>query len=86
MLREDVVQAVVDGKFSVHSVASIDEALQVLTGIEAGQKREDGTYPPNSINGRVMARLREFAERLKEAKEDEEQPETPETAEEEEQS
>jgi predicted ATP-dependent protease len=66
MLREDVVQAVKDGQFAVYSVASIDEALELLTGVEAGDRREDGTYAPESLNGRVLARLGEFAERLRE--------------------
>ena len=67
MLREDVVQAVQAGSFGVYSVSSLDEALELLTGVEAGAKREDGTYPPESINGRVLARLRQFGERLRES-------------------
>lgn len=63
MLREDVVQAVRDGKFHVYGVAGVDEALELLTGIPAGQKGADGTYPPGSINALVQARLSEFAER-----------------------
>ena len=67
MLREDVVQAVKDGSFVVHSISTIDEAMELLTGVEAGTRRKDGTFPPESINGRVMARLREFGERLRES-------------------
>ena len=66
MLREDVVQAVKEGNFSVHAVATIDEALELLTGVPAGEKQPDGHYPPGSINGRVMARLTEMGERLRE--------------------
>jgi lon-related putative ATP-dependent protease len=64
MLREDVVEAVRDGRFKVYSISTIDEALELLTGVEAGQKGPDGTYPPESINGRVQAQLTRFAERL----------------------
>jgi lon-related putative ATP-dependent protease len=63
MLREDVVQAVRDGKFRVCAVESIDEALELLTGLPAGERTAEGTYPPGSINARVQDRLREFAER-----------------------
>jgi lon-related putative ATP-dependent protease len=64
MLREDVVEAVRDGRFKVYSVSNIDEALELLTGLHPGSKQEDGLYDPDSINGRVLARLRAFAERL----------------------
>ena len=63
MLREDVVRAVRDGKFRVFAVDSVDEALELLTGLPAGQKGADGTYPPGSINALVQARLVDFAER-----------------------
>ncbi len=65
MLREDVVQAVQDGKFAIHSVSTLDEALEALTGVPAGEKQADGSYPPDSINGRVMKRLAEMAENLR---------------------
>ena len=45
MLREDVVQAVDEGKFAVHAVSTIDEALELLTGVPAGEPGEDGTLP-----------------------------------------
>jgi lon-related putative ATP-dependent protease len=66
MLREDVVEAVKAGRFHVYSVATVDEALELLTGVPAGEKGPDGEYPPDSLNGRVMARLRQFTERLRE--------------------
>ena len=66
MLREDVVEAVRSGRFHVYSVATVDEALELLTGIPAGKKRPDGEYPPDSINGRVMKRLREITESWRE--------------------
>ncbi len=66
MLREDVVEAVREGQFHVYSISTIDEALELLTGVEAGVKQPDGSYPPESINGRVQATLVRFAERLRE--------------------
>ena len=66
MVREDVVQAVQDGQFRIHAIETVDEALELLTGLPAGEKREDGTYPSDSINGRVAARLLQISERLRE--------------------
>jgi len=67
MLREDVVQAIDEGKFAVHAVNDIDEALELLTGVPAGQPGEDGRYPPDTINGMVQQRLEEIASRLRES-------------------
>jgi predicted ATP-dependent protease len=66
MLREDVVQAVQDGRFHIHAIETVDEALELLTGVPAGRKQEDGTYPADSVNGRAAARLKQIAERLRE--------------------
>jgi lon-related putative ATP-dependent protease len=67
MLREDVVDAIRDNKFRVFSVETVDEALELLTGIQAGSKGKDGEYPADSLNGRVLARLRLFGEALRAA-------------------
>ncbi len=65
MLREDVVQAVRDRKFTIHSISNIDEALELLTGVAAGSPASDGSYPPGSLNYRVVARLAEIAQQLR---------------------
>lgn len=57
MLREDVVEAVEGGDFHVYAVNTIDEALELLTGASAGVPDEEGNFPPDSVNGRVKARL-----------------------------
>ncbi len=57
MLRSDVVQAVADGQFHVYPVETIDEGIELLTGVPAGQPDEDGKYPAESVNGQVQARL-----------------------------
>jgi predicted ATP-dependent protease len=64
MLRPDVVEAVREGTFHIYAVQSIDEGIELLTGMPAGVK-ENGTYPPNTINHRVEQRLKEFADGLK---------------------
>ncbi len=66
VLREDVVEAVRQGRFKVHAISSVDDAIELLTGVPAGEKLADGTYPAASINGRVMAKLQLISERLRE--------------------
>lgn len=61
MLRADVVEACAEGRFHVHPVASVDEAIETLTGIAAGSPGADGSLPAGSVNQRVEARLAEFS-------------------------
>jgi predicted ATP-dependent protease len=62
MLREDVVAAVREGRFNVSTIKTVDEGIALMTGLEAGQKGADG-FGAATVNGRVAARLRAFAER-----------------------
>jgi lon-related putative ATP-dependent protease len=62
MLRQDIIDAVENGDFNIYAVRTVDEALTLLTGAEAGGRGDDGTYPEDSVNGRVAAKLLEFAE------------------------
>lgn len=61
MLKKEVVQAIAEKQFSVYLVSTVDEALSLLTGLEAGERDSEGVYPENSINGRVEATLLRFA-------------------------
>ena len=65
MLREEVVDAVRDGKFHIYAVKTIDEGIEVLTGVSAGERQKDGTYPEGTINYSVDNHLKGMAERLK---------------------
>jgi predicted ATP-dependent protease len=65
MLKEEVVEAVRAGKFHVWPVGTIDEGIEILTGIEAGQQLDVGSFPEGSINDRVNHRLLEYAENLR---------------------
>jgi len=65
MLRRDVVEAVEQGKFRIYAVGSIDEGIEVLTGVPAGQRDSEGHYPASSVNGLVEKQLKEYSERLK---------------------
>jgi len=66
MLKEEVVDAVKTGVFHIHSVKTIDEGIEILTGVTAGARKIDGTFEEGTVNYRVDRRLREMAERLKE--------------------
>ena len=65
MLREDVVEAVRDGRFAVYAAADIDEAATILTGIVAGERDAEGKFPEGSINRRVEDRLIAYAQSRK---------------------
>ena len=65
-LRGDVVDAVAAGQFHIIPVERVDEALTLLTGLDMGEPDENGAYPPESVNGRVMAALEAMNERWKE--------------------
>jgi len=66
MLREDIVAAVGEGKFHIYPVSTVDQGIEVLTGMEAGELQEDGTYPEGTVNYMVDKRLRELASKLRE--------------------
>lgn len=75
MLREEVLQAVEQGLFNVWAVATVDEGIELLTGLSAGVRGKDGHYPKGSVNALVDERLLALAKGLrdfiKEAEEDE---------------
>jgi hypothetical protein len=61
MLRPDIVAAAQQGSFAVYPIDSIDQGLELLTGIPAGQPDGDGNYPAGTLNHRIAARLDNFA-------------------------
>ena len=67
MLRSDLVEAVRDGAFRIYAVSSIDEGIEVLTGIEAGEKDEDGKYAEGTIHFMVERRLEVMSRRARSA-------------------
>jgi lon-related putative ATP-dependent protease len=62
MLRDDVVQAATAGQFHVYPIMTIDQGITLLTGVAAGARGADGAFPEGTVNARVEARLRRFAE------------------------
>jgi len=66
MLQEEVIEAVKEGKFHIWPVSTIEEGIEILTGMEAGKLQEDGTYPEGTLFRKVDDRLRKIAEIVKE--------------------
>lgn len=64
MLRPDVVQAVAEGKFHVWAIHTIDEGIELLTGVPAGVRGPDGYYPEGTVHARVEDKLRQLAENV----------------------
>ena len=65
MLRSDVVRAVREGKFHIYAVSTIDQGIEILTNVAAGERGEDGQFPEGTINGLVASRLDDLAARLR---------------------
>jgi hypothetical protein len=64
MLREDVVEAVAQGRFHIYAVSRVEQALELLTGQPAGERDAAGNWPPDSLHGRIDARLTALARAL----------------------
>jgi predicted ATP-dependent protease len=62
MLRSEVTAAVEAGTFHVWTVDTLDDALELLVGRDAGLEDEQGRFPEGTINAAVDARLQRFAE------------------------
>ncbi|MCE7985199.1 MAG: ATP-dependent protease [Caldilinea sp. CFX5] len=63
MLRWDVVHAVAGGKFHIYAIDTVDEGIELLTGIPAGERDTNGQYPEDTINARVEKRLLDLAQK-----------------------
>lgn len=61
MLRDDVIEAARTGQFSIYAVASVNEAIELLTGMSAGETDDQGIFPDGTFNHRVQTRLIELA-------------------------
>jgi len=62
MLKKEVVQAVKDKKFHIYPIESVDQAIELLTGKEAGQKGSTGKFKTGTVNYLVDKKLKDFAE------------------------
>ncbi|OGW37474.1 MAG: ATP-dependent protease [Nitrospirae bacterium RBG_13_39_12] len=71
MLKKEVLEAVKNGIFFIYPILKAEEGLEIITDKQAGEIREDGTYPEGTINYLVIKRLTEISEAIKEKKEEE---------------
>ncbi len=74
MLRDDVQEAVSEKKFHIYAISTVKEGIELLTGISAGEPDEGGNYPPDSVYGKVQAKLEKYAEEMEEEPEKEDEP------------
>lgn len=61
-LSEEVISAVKSGKFHIYAISTIDEGIEILTGVPAGSKDENGKFPAGTINYLVYNKLKKYAE------------------------
>ena len=61
MLREDLVRACAEGQFGIYPVEDVDQAIELLTGVPAGEANEEGLVPAGTINYLVAAQLAELS-------------------------
>lgn len=61
MLSDEVIRDVEDGKFSIYAVKTIEEGIEILTGVPAGEQDERGRYPMGTINYLVQKKLDNYA-------------------------
>jgi len=71
MLRQDVSDAVAKGQFHIHAIEHVEQALQLLSGMEVGQLDEQGEYPEDSFNAAIAQRLQHWNDVHKHEKEPE---------------
>ena len=62
--KNEVLEAVEAGMFRIYAVKSIDEGIEILTGVKAGERLPEGGFEENSVNALADRRLAELAEKL----------------------
>ena len=58
MLKPKVIEAVRQSKFHIYPISTINEGMEILTGVKAGERGKDGSFPENTVNGRVQNKLK----------------------------
>ena len=76
MLKKEVIDAVKKKKFHIYQVSTVEEGIEILTGVPTGKPNKKGIYPEGTVYGAVQKKLREYvkrSEKLKKEIEDEEE-------------
>ena len=60
MLRSDVLQAVDEGKFTIYAIDTVDDGIEILTGVKAGKADKNGEFEKDSVNYKVQENLRKY--------------------------
>ena len=65
VLKDEVIEAVRAGQFRIYAVSTVDEGMEVLTGVPAGNPRKNGTYPEGTVHYLVEKRLHDMAQKAR---------------------
>jgi hypothetical protein len=63
MLRKEVVDAVKRSEFHVYQISTVEEGIEILTGVPAGKADKDGNYPEGTVYGAVQKKLKQYFKR-----------------------
>lgn len=66
-LSDEVIASVKEGKFHVYAISSLDEGIEILTGVPAGTKNKDGKYPAGTIKYLAYEKLKQYNENIRKA-------------------
>ena len=64
VLKDEVIEAVKEGKFHIYPITHVDEGIEILTGVPEEEKDKDNKYDDNTIHGKVHAKLKAFMKKL----------------------
>ena len=62
-LSDEVLEAIENGDFHIYPISTVDEGIELLTGVEAGEMDENGNYKENTINYLVQEKLKKYAKK-----------------------
>ncbi|MNL68113.1 hypothetical protein D3C87_1927850 [compost metagenome] len=61
-LSNEVVESVKNGTFHIYAISTIEEGIEILTGVPAGKKDKNGKFPAGTVNHLVYDKLKKYAE------------------------
>jgi hypothetical protein len=65
MLRDEVIEAVAKGQFHIYPVGTVEQGIEILTGVGAGKHNSNGKFGLGSVFARVDARLHDMAQTMR---------------------